>query len=182
MIQLYPIEVPGYLIPFLIKEMGGCEVISKDEEFTRLIVKPNSVLGMFLRRRILPDYKIKHYCLTIYSKKISNKKAFSTEIMEFQTSAEYRVDLSFDELESFYKFLDSNFKSCFYFFVKGYCTGSNSNAKIKEAIWKFIEHYELSEYGYDEKILRHYYYSFKSKGGLHKIFNNERIGDLFYGN
>lgn len=180
MIQLYPIEVPGYLIPFIIKELGDAEVLSYTESFSRIIINPNSSLGRFIRNGILPNYKVKNYCLTIYTKKLGSKKAFSAELMEFHSSAEYRVDLSFDELDSFYKFLDSSFKSCFYFFVKGYCAGSSSPAKIKAAIWKFIEDYDLSEYGYDEKILRHYYYSFKKKGALHKHFNNERIGELFF--
>lgn len=181
MIQLYPIEVPGYLIPFIIKEMGGISVLHQSEEFTRIIVEPKSILGMFLRRRIRPDYKVKHYCLTIYSKKIGTKRAFSTDIMEFQVDAEFRIDLSFEELEAFYKFLDSAFRCSFYFFVKGYCAGSISKRSIKEGIWNFIEQYNLLEYGYNENQLRERFFKYRKQGGLYKFFHHERLSNYFFG-
>lgn len=180
MIQLFPIEVPAYLIPFIIKEMGGVSVLKQTDEFTRITIDPSSIMGMFLRKRILPEKKIKHYCLTVYSKRIGNYKAFSAEMMEFQSSAEFKVDLSFTELESFYKFLDSTFRMSFYFFVKGFCYGATCKAKIKEAITLFCEKYDLLEYGFNENQLRRIYLQYQKKGGAYKFKKNERIGDLFY--
>lgn len=176
---LYPVAVPGYLIPFIKKEMSGVTVLDEKGEFTQIEVNPNSILGMFLTRRIRPSYKVKHYTLTIYSTRMSGKVAFSSEILEFQNSAQFRVDLTFEELDSFYKFLDCNFRMSFYFFVKGYCLGSNSQKKIKEAINLFCEHYDLLEYGYSEKQLRNRYNKMQKKGGIYKLQNNERISDLF---
>ncbi|EKB61431.1 hypothetical protein [Bergeyella zoohelcum] len=181
MIQLYPIEVPGYLIPFITNEMGGGKVLHQSEEFAQIKVDPKSILGMFLRRRIRPDYKIKHYYLTVYSKNIGSQKTSSLEVMEFQTDAQFRIDLSFEELEAFYKFLDSAFRCSFYFFVKGYCFGSESSKKIKEAIWCFIEQYNLLEYGYNENQLRERFFRYRKNGGLYKFFNHERLSDYFFG-
>lgn len=179
MIRICPIGVPGYLIPFIKKEMNGVTVMKDEGDFTEIEVDPKSILGMFLTRKIRPDYKVKFYALTLYSTKVGYKRAFSSELLEFQNSAQFRLDLSFEELDSFYKFLDCNFRSSFYFFVKGYSLGSNSHQKIKEAIEKFCDHYELLEYGYSEKQLRNMFNRFQKKGGIYKLHKHERLSGLF---
>lgn len=181
MMQLCPIGVPGYLIPFIKNEMNGITIVKDTTDFTSIRVEPKSVLGMFLTRRIRPSYKVKFYNLTIYSTKIGKKRAFSSEILEIQSSAEFRVDLSFEDLDAFYKFIDCSFRMSFYFYVKGYCIGSHSDKKIREAIRKFCDEYDLLEYGYSENQMRRAFYQYRNKGGIYKIHKHERLSDFFFG-
>jgi len=177
--QLYPIQVPGYLIPFISNEMDGIKVVLKKEEYTTIKINPKSTLGMFLTKRLRPNYKVKFYQLSLYSIKTGDKRAFSAELLEIHNSSEFRADLSFEELESFYKFLEANFRMSFYFFVKGYCL-SNSNSKISNAISSFCDAYELLEYGYSEKMLRNLYNKLQHKGAAYKLHNNERLSSLSF--
>lgn len=179
MIYLRPIGVPGYIIPFIKKEMGGVTVLEDKGEFTQVKVCPKSVLGMFLTRKIRPSYKVKYYVLTLFCSKLGGRTAFSSELLELQNSGYFRVDLSFEELDAFYKFLDCNFRMSFYFFVKGYSLGSISSQKIKDAIYKFCDAYDLWEFGYSEKQLRNVYNKYQKKGGIYKLSNHERLSDLF---
>lgn len=175
-----PISIPGYLIPFIKKEMEGVTVLEEKGELVKIEVEPKSVLGMFLTRKIRPHYKVKHYVLNIYSAKVDARRISSSEVLEFQNSAQFRVDLSFEQLDSFYKFLEGYFRSSFYFFVKGYCLGNDSKQKIKDAINKFCEQYDLLEYGYSEKQLRNAYNKYQKKGGIYKLHNHERLSSLFF--
>lgn len=181
MIYLLPIEVPGYIIPFILKEFDGVSIIYQDGNITTISIEPRSIMGMFLRRNILPSYRIKNYSLTIYTKKLGEKVSFSSEVLEYQNSAQYKVDLTFSELEEFYKFINSCFRISFYFFVKGFAKGSASDQKIKDAINHYIEDYDLLEYGYNEKQLRGILTSYNKKGGGNTFQRNNELPPLFFG-
>jgi len=181
MIYLLPIEVPGYIIPFVLKECDGVNVEFQEGNMTTVSIEPRSAFGMFLRRNILPDYKIKNYALTIYTKKLGEKVSFSSEVLEYQNAAQYKVDLNFSELEEFYKFLNSYFRVAFYFYVKGFTKGSTSSQKIKDAINYYIDDYDLLEFGYNEKQLRGILNSYNKKGGVNILQRNNELPRLFYG-
>lgn len=180
MIHILPVEVPGYIIPFLIKDCDGILVESEMGNYYNISIEPQSVLGMFLRRNILPDYKIKNYSITIFTKKKGEKIAYSAEVLEYKNAAEYRVDLNFNQLEDFYKFLNSYFRISFYFYVKGFSKGSTSSDKIKKAIDQYVEDYHLLEYGYNESRLRKILDRYNCKGGLHILQRNNELPQLFF--
>lgn len=171
MIQILPVYVPGFLVPFITKEMDGINVEEENSVYTNISIEPNSILGMFLRRRIRPDYKIKDYRMVIYSQKIGSQTAFSIDLLEFQNKAQFKVDLSFDELEELYKFLKYTFTMSFYFFVKGFLkrnTDSNCDKQtgVRAGIRHYIDEYDLLEFGYSENQLRRLYYAYKKSGVL----------------
>lgn len=175
MIQILPVYVPGYLVPFLIKEMDGVSVMQNTEQFTNIKIEKNSIIGMFLRRNIKPSYKIKNYQMVIYSKKIGPQNAFSIDLLEYQNSVEFRVDLTFEELDKFYKFLSHLFTISFFTFVKGYQKARKDDGKsygiLMEAIRAIIDEYDLLEYSFSESQLKELYYSQDRNGccsGLHK--------------
>ena len=175
MIQILPVYVPGYLVPFLIKEMDGVSSIQNNEHFTNIKIEKNSILGMFLRRNIRPSYKIKNYQMVIYSKKIGPQQAFSIDLLEYQNLVEFRVDLTFKELENFYKFLSHVFTISFYTYVKGYLKARKASGKsygiLMEAIRAIIDEYDLLEYSFSESQLKELYYSYSRNGccqALHK--------------
>lgn len=181
MIYLLPIEVPGYIIPFMLKECDGVCVEFQEGNITTISIEPRSVFGMFLRRNVLPSYKIKNYSLTIFTKKLGEKVSFSSEVLEYQNAAQYKVDLNFAQLEEFYKFINSYFRISFYFFVKGFAKGSTSDQKIKDAINHYIDEYDLLEFGYNEKQLRAILTSYNKKGGVNALQRNNELPPLFYG-
>ena len=176
MIQILPVFVPGYLIPFISQEMEGVKVLQENENFINIKIEKNSVLGMFLRRRIRPDYKIKNYQMVIFTRKIGPHQAFSIDLLEFQNSVEYKVDLSFAELEDLYKFLSYAFCVSFYFFVKGYIKAQKAKPTnygvLMSAIRCVIEDYDLLEYGYSEMQLKELYYSYKKNGSCAALHKN----------
>ena len=180
MIHILPIEVPGYIVPFLIKDCDGVSVENESGNFTTISIEPNSCFGMFLRRNILPDYKIKNYSITIFTKKKGEKVAYSAEVLEYKNAAEYRVDLNFHQLEDFYKFLNSYFRVAFYFYVKGYCGACSSDFRRHLAIKKYVEEYKLMEYGYDFRRLKKIMDRYSEKGGLHILQRNNELPQLFF--
>lgn len=180
MIQILPVYVPGYLVPFMINELDGVSVVEENEIYTNIAIESNSVLGMFLRRRIKPDYKIKNYQMIIYCKKISEQTAFTIDLMEFQNKAQFKVDLSFAELEEVYKFLKYTFTLSFYFFVKGFLkrnriTETEKQAGVRAGIRHFIEDYDLLEYGYSENQMRRLFYNYKNTGVLIQFQKNGQL-------
>lgn len=183
MIQILPIFVPGYLIPFISKEMDGIKIMQETEHFINIKIEKNSVLGMFLRRRVRPDYKVKDYQMVIYTKKIGPHNAFSIDLLEFQNSVQYKVDLSFAELEDLYKFLSYSFSISFYFFVKGYlevCKKQNRQyGTLMEAIRCVIDEYDLLEYGYSEMQMKELYYSYKKNGSCSVLRKNLPLPKTF---
>lgn len=178
-VELAPVEVPGYIIPYLVKECAGISALREGEAFTEIRIETTSVLGMFLTRTLRPDYKVKFYQLTLYCRKIGHQTAFSSEIREFKNNAEFQIDLSFADLENFYRFLDTIFNATFYFYLSGYCDGSQSRHKIKEGINRFCAKYDLLEYGYNENQMRLLYYTYRcgrkerDPGALTPFSNNK---------
>lgn len=171
MIQILPVYVPGFLVPFMIHELDGVSVEDENGIYTNISIEPNSILGMFLRRRIKPDYKIKYYRMIIYCQKVSTQNAFSIDLMEYQNKAQFKVDLSFAELEELYKFLKYTFTLSFYFYVKGFLKRNNfteeeKQAGVRKGTRYFIEEYDLLEYGYSVEQMRALYYDYKKKGVL----------------
>lgn len=191
MIQILPVTVPGYLVPFIIKEMDGVSVVQSAGDYTNISVEPHSILGMFLRRRIKPEYKTKKYQLLIYSKKVGSQKAYSIDIREFQIKAEFEVDLSFEELEEFYKFLSHGFMIFFYSYVKGFVRATkqrnlaeNENKKsvgVREAIRLLIDEYDMLEYGFSENQLRKLYYENLHRGCLANLHKNIQMNKNILG-
>lgn len=179
MINLYPIKVPGYVIPFIKKEMHGCYEITGNECFSVMSVEPNSIMGMFLRRRIDKDYKIKEYRLVLYTQKIGNNTSFSAEILEYQKKGQFNVDLTFSELEDFFKFIDFVFRQSFYFFVKGSVSDESKDNEVRKSIHQFIEEYDLLEYGYSENQMRYIYYEYRKVGGISNLQKNTGLSKLF---
>lgn len=189
MIQILPVSVPGYLVPFIIKEMDGISVIEASGDYTNIKVEPNSVLGMFLRRRIKPEYKTKDYQILIYSKKIGVKRAYSVNILEHQLKGEFQIDLTFEELEEFYKFLSHGFMLFFQSYVKGFVhsykiRNARSDTKkkhqgVRTAIRSLLDEYDMLEYGFSENQMRMLYYNNLKKGcfaNLHKSIQlNKKI-------
>lgn len=190
MIQILPVTVPGYLVPFIIKEMDGISIAEASGDYTNISVEPNSILGMFLRRRIKPEYKTKNYQILIYSKKMGGTRAYSVDLKEFQIKAEFSVDLTFEELEEFYKFLSHGFMLHFLSFVRGYVAAQkikNIRSKVRRkhqgvrtAIRYMLDEYDMWEYGFSEKQMNRLYYLSLQKGclaNLHKSvpFNKKII-------
>ena len=190
MIQILPVTVPGYLVPFIIKEMDGISVEQALGNYTNISVEPNSILGMFLRRRIKPEYKTKNYQILIYSKKMGSTRAYSVDLKEFQIKAEFSVDLSFEQLEEFYKFLSHGFMLHFQSFVRGFVAAQrlkNERSKIRKknqgvrsAIRIMLDEYDMLEYGFSENQMRHLYYLNLKRGSLSNLhksvpFNNKII-------
>ena len=68
MFKIKPVEVPGYLIPFIINECKGVEILKADGNLYEISIEPRSVMGMFLSRTIRPSYKVKAFILAIYYK------------------------------------------------------------------------------------------------------------------
>lgn len=190
MIQILPVTVPGYLVPFIIKEMDGISVAEASGDYTNISVEPNSILGMFLRRRIKPEYKTKNYQILIYSKKMGGTRAYSVDLKELQIKAEFSVDLSFEELEEFYKFLSHGFMLHFQSFVRGFVAaqrlknersaGRKKHQGVRSAIRLMLDEYDMLEYGFSENQMRHLYYLNLKRGcfaNLHKSvpFNKKII-------
>lgn len=168
MIQILPVTVPGYLVPFIIKEMDGISVAEASGDYTNISVEPNSILGMFLRRRIKPEYKTKNYQILIYSKKMGGTRAYSVDLKELQIKAEFSVDLTFEELEEFYKFLSHGFMLHFQSFVRGFVAaqklknsrsqGRKKHQGVRSAIRLMLDEYDMLEYGFSENQMRNLYY------------------------
>lgn len=168
MIQILPVTVPGYLVPFIIKEMDGISVAETSGDYTNISVEPNSILGMFLRRRIKPEYKTKNYQILIYSKKMGGTRAYCVDLKELQMKAEFSVDLTFEELEEFYKFLSHGFMLHFQSFVRGFVAaqrlknarseGRKKHQGVRTAIRVMLDEYDMLEYGFSENQMRNLYY------------------------
>lgn len=171
--KVAPIEVPGYIIPFITKECAGIYTEKAGENFTEIRIEPTSVFGMFLTRTLRPNYKVRFYQLTIYSRRIGRQTAFSTNILEFKNNAEFQIDLSFGDLENFYRFLDTIFNTSFYFFMSGFCYSSSSSQKIKDGINIFIDRYDLLEYGFNESKMRIMYWRYRNTGSVSPFGNNK---------
>lgn len=179
--KLYPVDVPGYLIPYIRREMNGVTEIDGDDSFTRIKIEPRSIFGMFLSTRIeQKEYKKKSFEMLIYSKKIGQNSAYSIEIEEYLNTSEFKLDLSFSELESFYKFLDFSFRCSMFFYIMGFCAGSDSRQKLKDAISDICDKYNLLEYGFSEKQLRRLFQIYKDRGGISALQNNYSLSKIFF--
>ncbi|GEM_PF-3497639 len=172
--NIAPVEVPGYIIPYIIRECAGVHLEQQGDFFADIRIEPNSVFGMFLTRTIRPDYKVKFYQIRIFTRKVGLQRAFSSDILEYKNNAEFQIDLSFTDLDNFYRFLDSIFNASFYFFLQGFCDGNTQDReKIKNGINKFIDRYDLLEYGFNENQLRIMYYRYRTAGGGVSFINNK---------
>lgn len=181
MIRLRPIEIPGYLIPFILRECDGVSMLKDGGEYKQILIEPKSVLGQFLNSKLKEKKEIREFCLTIYTNAEGKKKVFSSEIINFYNSSEFSLDLSFEDLEALYKFIDSYFRTYFCFFVKGFCRGNVFKGKIKKAINEFCEMYDLYEYGYSENQMRILYYRYTNNGVMSLFQDNNRLNYGFFG-
>ncbi len=170
MINIYPIQVPGYVISFVQKEIQGVHHLEGNDDYSVISIEPNSIFGMFFSRLLKNSCKVKEYRLLFYTK---NKTKASTNVLEYHKTGSFNADLSFDQIDYFFKFIDSLFRQNFFFFVKGFCLGKeNAHSSQQEAINIFIDKYDLLEYGYSYNQLRRLYYSFLKEGSATKMKHN----------
>lgn len=180
-----PVEVPAYIIPYLIRECPGINLLRDGGFIKEIRIEKQSLFGMFLQRslKLKPDYHTRFFQITLYTQKFGGQKICQADILEFKNNAEFSSDLGFEELEMFYRFLDNIFHQSFHFFMSGYCLQSCSRQRIKDGIRHFMDAYDLEEYGYNELQLRVRYLRYRREGSAGSFTSNKSFKFAkFFGN
>ena len=149
------VKIRQHLIPFLYKECTGKEACYAGKSVLSARFFPSSSVARYLYN--LVGYKKKYGSQDVYFLFIEVEKEnfkYKATLYVEDTGVKYPALLTSEQIRDFNSLLEDMFRLSFIFFVDG-CI--EAGGTIQDGITKFIEKYELLEFGFDDEALRALY-------------------------
>lgn len=160
-----PIQIRPHLVSFFFKEIDGEEVhyLNTRAKSVKLYFSSsiNKLLRLLLSKTDYPVRLDTHYMLLT----ISNKNEYKGSIYKIDDDKRYFLSYPPEVNEDINNLLEDYFRVAFVFYVYGHVENSKE-CSITAAILKFMQTYELEEFGFDYETLRRFYYREINKFGL----------------
>jgi len=152
-----PVHIKPHLVAFFFKEMQGEEINYLNFRAKAVTLAFSSSLSKFLRitlQKADVPVKLDNYRLLL---SVSDKKEYKGSIYKIIDGHKHFLSLPEEINSDINNLLEDIFRIAFLYYVLGRAESSESNC-ITQAIYSFIENYELFECGFDVESFRRYYY------------------------
>lgn len=162
--QTIPVKIRPHLIPFLFKEMEGTEAVYMNQKVKSLKIYPFSSIGKFLISQIEDSKKFGRndqfiVYLNIEKKSFNEYDGFLYSSINKVTEKIYLCESKVNDINNL---IEDIFRISFIYYMDGYLF-FNPEKKVSEAVNKFIDKYDLLEFGFSDIGLRRLYYREKNK-------------------
>lgn len=163
--SIVPIQIRPHLIPFFFQEFDGEEASYLNKKVTAIKVSTKSSLGRTIRLfmvKVNIPVKIDNYQLYLsVADHPDGGKTYEGNFYRFESGQSSFLQLPPEVNRDINNLLEDIFRMAFIFYVDGYMEDGKKN--ITQGINKFIDQYELLEFGFCNEKLRQLYYREKGK-------------------
>lgn len=164
-----PVHIKPHLVAFFFKEMKGEEINYLNFKAKAITLAFSSSLSKFLRialQKADVPVKLDNYRILL---SISDKREYKGSIYKLTDGRKHFLSLPEEINADINNLLEDIFRIAFVYYILGRAESGDKNC-ITQAIYKFIETYELFECGFDVESMRRYYYR--------EINNNDLLSRL----
>jgi hypothetical protein len=166
--QLSPVEIRSHLIPFLFKEFEGKEANYMGTQVSSIRFTPSSSISKYLYTQI--DYQKKRerqdqflLYLTVEKKK---RLQYKGVVYIDQQGVKSALLMLPERIKAFNDLIEDIFRISFIYYIDA---SLDNKGSLKESIDKFIDKYDLLEFGFDNESLRRLYYRQKKTKKLTRL-------------
>lgn len=169
MSSIVPILIRQHLIPFVFKECEGEEFNYGGKRGKAVLFSPMlSSVGCIVRRLMEKSgkpLKVENFNLYLSIQDTVSGKKYQGQIYKYESGRNSFLMLPEEANKEINDLLEGMFRMAFVSYING-CVENSSEAVVTKAIDKWIDKYDLLEFGYTNDTLRRLYYREKDKGKI----------------
>jgi hypothetical protein len=184
MSYIVPVQIRKHLIPFFFKEFEGEQQTYLEKEVTAIKISSRSSLGKLIRMFTIKaetPAQTRFYQLYLSVEETPEGKVLEGTAYSFESGTNSFLQLPQDATKVINELMEDIFRISFIYYVDGYMKDDSS--RLSDAIYKFIDMYDLLECGFDFEAMRQLYYREKKKDcklsrlqirTANRVYNNEQ--------
>ena len=175
--SLVPIVIRQHLVPFFFKESEGQEVAYGNYKVKAVLFSSTvSSVGRIIRLLMVKSgkpMKIDSFNLYLKVSDDGNTKRYTGQFYKQEKGRNSFLMLPKEANDDINDLLEDIFRLSFISYING-CIENNESALITQSIDKFIDKYELLEFGFSNDTLRRLYYREKKKDKIVSRFQTKK--------
>lgn len=175
--QVVPILIRPHLVPFFFKESEGKEYAYANKKVKAMLLSPNvSSLGRMIRllmEKAGRPLNINNFNLCLTISDTGNGKKYEGQFYKHENGKNSFLMLPKDTNDDINDLMEDMFRMSFISYMNG-CIENNDEAVIVSAIDKFIDKYDLLEFGFSNDTLRKLYYREKKNSKIISRFQTKK--------
>lgn len=175
--SIVPIIIRNHLVPFFFKESDGKEASYGNRKVKAVLFSPTvSSVGRVIRLLMVKSGKplnIDNFNLYLTISDDGNGKRYSGQFYKHESGRNSFLMLPKEANDDINDLLEDIFRLSFISYMNG-CIENNDDAVITQAIDKFIDKYELLEFGFSNDTLRRLYYREKKNCKIVSRFQTKK--------
>ena len=179
--SIVPILIRPHLVPFFFKESEGREYLYGNKKVKPVIFTSTaSSMGRMIRLLMVKAGKplnVSNFNLTLSITDDGNGKKYKGEFYKYENGRNSFLKLPPEVNEDINDLLEDLFRMSFVSYMNGYIE-FNPDAAITTGIDKFIDKYDLLEFGFSNDTLRQLYYREKKNGKLIARFQTKKSAKI----
>lgn len=179
--SVVPITVRAHLVPFFFKESEGKEYAYGNKKVKAVLFSSTvSTVGRIIRLLMIKSekpLKVDNFnlCLSIIDE--GNGKRYQGQFYKHVSGRNSFLALPKEAGDDINDLLEDIFRMAFFSYVQG-CIENNGEAIVVNAINKFIDKYDLLEFGFSNDTLRRLYYREKKNNKLIARYQNKKTNRI----
>jgi hypothetical protein len=179
--SIVPIIIREHLVPYFFKESEGREASYGNKKVKSVLFSPNvSSVGKIIRMLMTKAGKpldINNFNLYLTVSDDGNGKKYSGQFYKHESGRNSFLMLPKETNDDINDLLEDMFRMSFISYMNG-CLENNSEAVIVMAIDKWIDKYELLEFGFSNDTLRRLYYREKKSNKIIARFQTKKSTNI----
>jgi hypothetical protein len=166
---IVPLVIRPHLVPFFFKESDGKEAAYGNKKVKSVLFSGTaSSVGRIIRLLMVKTgmpLNVSHFNLFLTVADGTSSNRYKGEFYKFENGYNSFLKLPEEANDDINDFLEDMFRMSFISYMNG-CVESNGEASIVAAINKFIDKYDLLEFGFSTDTLRRLYYREKKQNQI----------------
>lgn len=175
--SVVPMVVRPHLVPFFFKESDGEEAAYGNKRVKASLFSPHiSSFGRVIRLLMVKagcTYPVENFNMFLTISDFGNGKAYKGEFYKCINGKHSFLKLPKEANDDINDMMEDMFRMSFISYMNG-CIENNGEAVVVFAIDKFIDKYDLLEFGYTTDTLRQLYYREKKNNKILSRFQAKK--------
>lgn len=181
MSSIVPITIRPHLVPYFFKESEGKIFNYGNKKVKTALFSPEvSSIGKIIRMLMIKSgvpLNINFFNLNLVVADDGNSKAYSGQFYKHVSGRNSYLRLPEEANDDINDLLEDIFRMSFNSYMNG-CIENNGEAVVVSAIDKWIDKYDLLEFGFSNDTFRQMYYREKKNGKIIARFQNKKSAKL----
>lgn len=175
--SIVPILIRPHLVPFFFKESDGKEVAYGNKRVKAVLYSPSvSTVGRIIRLLMVKAERhlnVDNFNLFLTISDDGNGKKYEGQFYKHESGRNSFLMLPKEANDDINDLLEDMFRMSFISYMNG-CIENNDESVVISAIDKFIDKYDLLEFGFSNDTLRRLYYREKKNSKIISRFQTKK--------